>query len=477
MCCPEDEYPAICFSNHLLPYQRALSGRPGPERFILELDTQPFRPEEQVLIGFGERPAAQTTARDFLVQSGLASSAIDSTLIQYGLEGQGDIACSKLGESAQRQIQLLAAAASSAAVFILNDPFSALASQWRERFAELILSDAREKHRITIVTSLSQRPQCWIGNELVNRIQVGETLQKTIGFGQASTQMNDLVAQLRSQLVQQPGLGASEMIKPNAPHSTVESVQTVNVSHSPTVGAFGTLPISPGIIQLLKQHRTLAFTVGAVFLLLVVMLLGRGEPSQIDVKVATLPTPLAQRSLPPVSPQPSVGATNRATSAATQAPVTPAPHTPGDSITSQPTTLKTPLAVATAFPSLVVTKPPTSLLVDLYPAAIRTALLRVASRAPAPLSSDGLNSPSRRVTKSASAPGQDVSAGSKPSIFNELTAASGTASDEPGSEASTTIHGASTGQTFPGQNVQERQEALRQKFLDAINRAVEARQQ
>lgn len=429
----------------LLPYQRALSGRPGPERFVIELDGHAFRPEDQALIGFGEHLPGELSVRELLLQAGLVPGSIPSLLLQYGLDGHADSACSRLNESAQRQLQLLAACAGSANVLILNDPFATLSTQWRERFAELVLNDARERQRIVVITSLSHRPQCWIGNESVTRLQVGETQQKTIGFGQASTEVNDLVKQLRSQLAQQPpgGFGASEMVPQRPPQPVPPEPTDQSIPAQASALAFSQLLNNP------KRQAAL------ICLLLVAALayLSISHESEPLLDVAAIPTPLASSAPTPPSSAPS--------------PIPTAVNTPASSVSPTMTASPAPNSSQLDTPALVAKLEP-ALLIDRYPALVRAALtITPSQKARRTISDDITEGPAvlKPQPRSATAPNNTSS------FFDELTQVKSGSSDDSGSSSD------STSQLASNQSVQERQEALRQKFLDAINRAVEARQQ
>ena len=55
----------------LLPYLRALAGRPGAERFALSLNYNTFRPDQHILIGFGERLPLDQRVEDFCLDAGV----------------------------------------------------------------------------------------------------------------------------------------------------------------------------------------------------------------------------------------------------------------------------------------------------------------------------------------------------------------------------------------------------------------------
>ncbi|MCB0340307.1 MAG: hypothetical protein KDD53_11915, partial [Bdellovibrionales bacterium] len=186
--------------SDLTPYRNALCGRSGKERFSILLDDSEFLPEMGRLVGFGERLPSEKTVEEILSDANIPEDLSHSLLVSYGLEEYKTTACKQLSECSARRIQLLLATHSSEKVLILDGPFEPLSSQWKERFAELILNDARNKNRITIITRLSFRPENWVGNEMIARLQVGQTVQKTIGFGSNPSEVHAVVGQLRSLL-------------------------------------------------------------------------------------------------------------------------------------------------------------------------------------------------------------------------------------------------------------------------------------
>ena len=183
----------------LVPYQRALLGAPGPERFVIEVDGKPFLSQEHNLIGFGEPGLTdKDTVIKFLVDSGVPEGALESLLMSYGLEHVGLYRGDRLSADYMRRVMLLGAVHQKGRVLVLNDPFEPLASAIKERFAELVVDYARNKAQIVLVTKLSYRPESWINNEFISRVQVGENSQRTIGFGTSGGNVNELLNQVRS---------------------------------------------------------------------------------------------------------------------------------------------------------------------------------------------------------------------------------------------------------------------------------------
>lgn len=190
--------------SELRPYQRALAGSQGKERFVILVDGTEYRTEQQSLIGFGEAPPhAGCTVGQYLSNAGLPDGAISSLLVSFGLEEINDKQCSSLTPDEERRVRIFAATADPSKAVILNEPFEPISSQWRERVAEYLVDFARNKNGLIVVASLSYRPDSWIDNPTIVRQQVGQSLRKTIGFGAAGSDANAMINQLRDQLRQE----------------------------------------------------------------------------------------------------------------------------------------------------------------------------------------------------------------------------------------------------------------------------------
>lgn len=184
----------------LHPYQRVLSGIPGPEKFSITLDGQPFNLDEHNLLGFGKDLLEPVSLAEFLLSFGIPKSALKSLLMSYGLDSFQDKRLDTLADCPRRRALLLAATFSPDKVLILNNPFEPLSNEWKDSFSDLILTYAKNKKAIVVITSLSYRPQTWVGNESVARVQVGLNMQRTIGYGGDQAQLQDMLAQVRSSL-------------------------------------------------------------------------------------------------------------------------------------------------------------------------------------------------------------------------------------------------------------------------------------
>ena len=182
-------------------YQRALAGVPGPERISILLDDKTFIPSEHFFVGFGElQECSNDTILETFLSYGQQPNAVASLLSSYDIAIDAETRWSDMSKCEARRARLLLATRSRSQVIILNDPLEPLANQWRERFAEILVLHARTNKEIVVVTNLSYRPESWIDNQSIARIQVGEEIQRTIGFGAQSGQGNELVAQLRQMM-------------------------------------------------------------------------------------------------------------------------------------------------------------------------------------------------------------------------------------------------------------------------------------
>ena len=187
--------------GELRPYQRALSGNKGKERFIITVDGVEYKTEDHNLIGFGEIPPhSGLTVSQYLSSVGLIDGAITGLLMSFGIEGIEQKSCSALSPDEERKVRLFAATTQPAKAIIINEPFEPIMSSWRERMAEYLSDFVRTKNGLVVVPSLSYRPDSWIDNPTISRHQVGQSLRKTIGFGSLDSEDSQFINQLRDQI-------------------------------------------------------------------------------------------------------------------------------------------------------------------------------------------------------------------------------------------------------------------------------------
>ena len=183
-------------------YINAIRGKFADNMLTVTVDDKPFRPEEHLLIGFEAEPLARDTRKvtKYLIDAGVSSDDIEPLLQSFGLDDLGPAPCAALAEPQQRILQLIAACTRTDQVLILNDPFAGVSEQWRETLAERLGEHAWRNRVIVVVVRLSERPEVWIENEYVYRIQLEKQREKTIGFGGGEFSSDELVKQLREEL-------------------------------------------------------------------------------------------------------------------------------------------------------------------------------------------------------------------------------------------------------------------------------------
>ncbi|MFN4895845.1 MAG: hypothetical protein ACK5GN_01935 [Pseudomonadota bacterium] len=187
--------------SDLRPYQRALSGSSGRDNLEILCDGAPFQPDQHTLIGFGEpSPTSGYTVKEFAVSRGVSDLALATQLLSVGLDDVIDKRCSELTADQEARLRLLAATGEPDKVIVLNDPFENVSGKWRERVAELLAEFARSRNALIIIASLTYRPEAWVANDRIDRIEVGQTSQRTIGFGSAGSQSNAPIEDIRNQL-------------------------------------------------------------------------------------------------------------------------------------------------------------------------------------------------------------------------------------------------------------------------------------
>lgn len=198
--------------SDLRPYQRVLAGSSGKDNLEILCDGAPFHPDEHTLIGFGEpSPTTGLTVKEFATSRGISEFALSTQLISIGLDDVVDKRCAELTLDQEARLRLLAATGNPDKVIVLNDPFDNISGKWRERVAELLAEFTRTRNALIIIPSLSYRPEAWIANDAIERIEVGQTSQRTIGFGSAGSQSNAPIDEIRNQLRADPRFAGQVM--------------------------------------------------------------------------------------------------------------------------------------------------------------------------------------------------------------------------------------------------------------------------
>lgn len=167
-------------------FRVALQGRVPVQQFRILLDEKPFVSADHFLIGFNEKfePRDDKTVRDYLLESGVVEAELSSLLHEYGLAGLESAKIFELGASQQRVLRLLVATASAhGRIVILNDPFEGLQTELQESLAQRVAEFSYQNTAIVVVSRLSHRPESWIENPVISRVQLERPRRETIGAG------------------------------------------------------------------------------------------------------------------------------------------------------------------------------------------------------------------------------------------------------------------------------------------------------
>ena len=464
----------------LRPYQRALAGTPGKERITVSVDGLEYHPEHHNLIGLGETsPHVGMSIEEYFNDNQISSDNAAALLNSFGFTRALTTPCAQLSPDEERRLRLLVATCRPDKVLVLNEPFEHISSQWREQFAQLLTSFARQRGGIAIVTSLSFRPESWIDNDTIARTQVGETIQRTIGFGASGSKSNDLMNQLRdavrndasnSHREQSPsgpsmgatiaasGIAASQLMTPT-PEDFEGIADTPTASASTGKGFIASLITgqSEKFSALTAIKTPLLLTgVGITCALLSIGILSRGE-NEKDVAL-NVPAGTEQVSQNTEAPRTKVQSEGANTTVPNQA----ASQTSTTAVTNEPPHVRE------------------ENILDGYPEAVRVSLIETARGNVVGAPEDSSQPPALQNTNS------QTKTSDSGNLFRLLESAS-SKSDERGPQGTDQDNQeqASSWQAPPTQMAaeevdpseeQQRREAIRQKFLDAIRAAAEKRQ-
>jgi hypothetical protein len=452
----------------LRPYQRALAGVPTKERFVVALDGNEYTTSQVSLIGFGEGGlSSNQSTREYLLESGCSVEAVDGLLLSFGLERYSDTACSSLPADEERRVRILAACLQPQKALIINEPFEPIASQWRERAADILSSSARSQNALIVIPSLSFRPEGWIDNPCIARMQVGQTLQKTIGFGAAGSSANEMMEAIKQQVRAEQAVAESasqaQPLETQLTSSQHEEVDLTEVRHAERLKLLAPILNRLGLSPLARRGGY-ALAAGAVAAMLLLVMGG-------SLLLASSPTSELQGvAVAHNAPPPPISAQDSALKG--QAVSLPLPPRDGDNAAAsvtQPTEQALP-AVAQEQKRVYV--------LDGYPSHIKESLLATVRGVPSDIeSSDNLVPAVQHASTNAQQNGN---------IFKLLEHAS--SSDAPSAGdggypyASSEESAPDTAWSNNNQEPQEegdweaKREAIREKFLEAIRAAADRRE-
>lgn len=444
--------------SELRPYQRALGGTPGKERFVIQVDGAEYRPDDHTLIGFGGAPPhLGLTVLEYLAKTGMTEAAIHSMLLSKGLDTTASKQCSSLSADEDRRIRIIAATMDPERAIILNEPFEPIASQWREDTAELLIDFVKSKSGLVVVAGLSYRPDAWVENPSVARHQVGQSLRRTVGFGAAGSESMELINQLRDQVRSESSESAP--LTPQPPKTSERVAMGASLATA-ALGAMGAASSgSPGETGLSSRSTGIATTGGrpALFAKISAGIIGVGG----GVYGALLITSHLHQATPATAPTP----------APTQVIVAPEQQVSNAQQGDQKENVRA---------AIINRQPPTDAvktvyILDRYPDTIRASLIET---------SRGVLG---EVAPQTQEPQPQRSHGTTPgsgNLFKLLENASADRSEGPNRESGWQPQQPPADEPAEieqdlgsnGNSEEERREAIRQKFLEAIQAAAEHHQ-
>lgn len=169
----------------------------GGDLFRVTLDGRPLSPADYLVIGM-EKDFSDPEQKlwEFMRDVGVPSEHLPHLLETYNLPHSDEL-CIGLQPGLARMVRLIGSSYQSEKVLVLNDPFAPLSTEWRERLAEFIAVQTKSMQQIVVVTALSTRPQCWIGNEAISRVQIEEQFNMTVGYGVPAAELRAMVEHVR----------------------------------------------------------------------------------------------------------------------------------------------------------------------------------------------------------------------------------------------------------------------------------------
>ncbi len=279
-------------------YADVLAGHVSAERFSVLLDGAAYVAGDHLHIGFDPEPTKSDlrSLHEFLIGHGFTDREIEPQLLSHGLGGLSRAPCCELAAVQQRMLIFIAALKHNDKVLILDDPFREMAETWREKFAQELAEHTWKNRVIAVVVRLGSRPDVWIDNEYVSRIQLEKPRERTIGFGGGELSSADFIQSLREELKKtapaagdappdtQPGAPAEPRHAPAQPR--IVQGKTVRRAERPTLSLTAVPKPTPLLWQKPVQHAIL----GSAGLIMAIILLFSGrDPAQPPPRVVRQP--------------------------------------------------------------------------------------------------------------------------------------------------------------------------------------------
>ncbi len=223
-------------------YMKAICGIADEEKFAVLLDGMPFHPSEHFFIGFHRKPLSMPkSVGQIFVDLGQKPNEVMELLGEFGLAEVANTPVSELEGATLHCVALLYATHRNDKVLVVKDPFLPVPEKYREKYAARLTQFAWGDQAIVVVVRLCWRPQSWVSNDLITRIQIDQTVRRpTIGIA-SDNQLKSLVSQIR---------------KDFGSDSDGEAAPRVQTAKKPVVSGFGESKLVSTGIDLLKVDKS-----------------------------------------------------------------------------------------------------------------------------------------------------------------------------------------------------------------------------
>ena len=288
-------------------FRVALRARVPVSLFRIAIDGRKFLADEHCFIGFDEKFDSNEglTVSAFLAMAGIVGTDLARVLAEFELEGLDGARVVDLGDTQQRIIRMLAATTkASGQVITLNDPFEGLSTALQEKLATRIADFAYQATAIVIITRLSARPESWIDNPLIVRVQLERPRRETIGAGSVF-ELDPLPERPQSYQIPTPARGLTSVNPPQQaaaqkPIPQASEKRASSATHSAVKPAVKTA-VKPGLLgKIQKPEKPFTIALAAAYILVIAALpwiFGKGTTRTTpkprpQIAVATpIPTP------------------------------------------------------------------------------------------------------------------------------------------------------------------------------------------
>ncbi|MGA1191542.1 MAG: hypothetical protein ACO3XO_04605 [Bdellovibrionota bacterium] len=185
----------------LYEYELALRGKlENPSMFRLMFNGAAYDPTQPIFIGFDKiQYRSEMTVRHILTESGVGQAQLEGFLSHHGIQQIAEKPLQELSPEQAQSLSLLQVSLQPFPLIVMNDPFLPIPEEYREMYAHTLANGIWKNKGIGIVVSLSWRPESWIDNDLITRVQIDQTSRRaTVGIG-SENPLTELAKQIRQE--------------------------------------------------------------------------------------------------------------------------------------------------------------------------------------------------------------------------------------------------------------------------------------